>query len=237
MGDVADILGFGPKVAVDDASKLLAGDKPKVVSQKIKKPKGMSREVFGLLGPDSLISALPTTKLPTASAAFKTKRASALRGKWVWAPFNKDSSSSSSSSAETGCLHHWVKADVQYTEYPYVKFDVKLERVTYTDEEYDHILQSDLWTRSETDRLFALCYRYDLRWPVIVDRYDLQPPRCAEELQQRFYSVLSSLRLLRSGNSNQTSNPKAGEPSTTFVEEHEKARRIQQELLFRRCVC
>ena len=40
------------------------------------------------------------------------------------------------------------------------------------DEEYSAALASKSWTRSETDHLIYICYKYDLRWPVIIDRYE-----------------------------------------------------------------
>ena len=152
MGDVADILGLGAKAplsASEEASKIL-GDKPKFHSHKnAKKPKGMSREVFGLLGHESLNPSIQTNKIPVTQG-FKTKRSTALKGKWVWAPFAKPSSSNSFSQASEQpkpCLYHWVKADVQYMEYPYAKFDIQLEKLTYTDDEYEHLVSKKLSNR------------------------------------------------------------------------------------------
>jgi hypothetical protein len=48
----------------------------------------------------------------------------------------------------------------------------------YTDEEYQYLEQPG-WTRTETDRLFALCRQFDLRFVVIEDRFnppDARPP-------------------------------------------------------------
>jgi DNA methyltransferase 1-associated protein 1 len=80
-----------------------------------------------------------------------------------------------------------VKAGLENQVYPYAKYNTALEPVQYTDEEYEAYLQDDSWTRSETDHLMQLCAQYDLRWPVIVDRYTPTPPRTVEELQQRYY--------------------------------------------------
>jgi hypothetical protein len=80
MGDVADILGMAPKPtlsAADEAARILAGEKKPQVREKAKKPKGMSREVFSLLGAnvDSLLPAMQSNK---PNAGFKNKRTSAL---------------------------------------------------------------------------------------------------------------------------------------------------------------
>jgi len=50
--------------------------------------------------------------------------------RWEWAPFTN-------SARDDGLvLHHWQKRGVEFAEYPYARFNVQLERVTYTDEEY-----------------------------------------------------------------------------------------------------
>lgn len=54
-----------------------------------------------------------------------------------------------------------------------------------------HFLSSNLsvyqvWTKEETDQLFDLCERFDLRFIVIADRFPLS--RTVEELKDRYYS-------------------------------------------------
>ena len=51
------------------------------------------------------------------------------------------------------------------------------------------------WTKVETDHLFDIIGRFDVRWPVVLDRYALSPPRPLEVLKQRYYDV--TRRLLR----------------------------------------
>jgi DNA methyltransferase 1-associated protein 1 len=133
MGDVADILGMAPKTvlsAAEEAARLM-NDKVKV-NNKVKKPKGMSREVFSLLskGKDSIIPAVQTNKI-TAYAGLQKKRTSGVRGKWSWAPFKN--------SARTDALEicHWVRSDINHSDYPYAKFNIKLDYVVYSDEEYE----------------------------------------------------------------------------------------------------
>jgi len=107
-----------------------------------------------------------------------------------------------------------VRANVEYADYPYARFDVSLDRIGYSDDEYRQFLSGDggegevvvgsdglitdgrdagasattttttveqrtvnehnknhPWTKSETDTLMELCHKYDLRWPVIIDRW------------------------------------------------------------------
>lgn len=47
----------------------------------------------------------------------------------------------------------------------------------YSEQEYQMHLHDDGWTKGETDHLFDLCKRFDLRFVVIHDRYDYQQYR------------------------------------------------------------
>jgi DNA methyltransferase 1-associated protein 1 len=84
---------------------------------------------------------------------------------WAWAPF------ASSGRSDGAMFRHWVRKNVEYTDYPYAKFDIHMDPVTYTPEEYAAYLQSETWTRSETDRLMELVRILECRWPVIFDRF------------------------------------------------------------------
>lgn len=55
--------------------------------------------------------------------------------------------------------------------------------------------QEASWTKLETDHLVAMALKYDLRWPVIKDRYKCTPDRPVQELQQRFYDVANRLQV------------------------------------------
>lgn len=50
----------------------------------------------------------------------------------------------------------------------------------------------------ETDTLFELCQRFDLRWPVIHDRWPSHlTARSIEDLKERYYSVTNILKKVR----------------------------------------
>ncbi len=57
----------------------------------------------------------------------------------------------------------------------------QIQLLKYNDEEYEHLINPDSkdWSRHETDYLMDLCERFDLRFIVIHDRYDVraQPHR------------------------------------------------------------
>ncbi|KAL3922116.1 MAG: hypothetical protein SGILL_002375 [Bacillariaceae sp.] len=122
---------------------------------------------------------------------------------WTWAPFL------SSSRTDGATFNHWVRANVEYTDYPYAKFDIHLDPVIYTVEEYQDYLQDKNWTKSETDKLMELSRTFELRWPVIYDRwYDHSltttnssetetPAFKLEDLQARYYGVAAKLSQAR----------------------------------------
>ncbi|KVH95939.1 glucose-6-phosphate dehydrogenase [Cynara cardunculus var. scolymus] len=51
------------------------------------------------------------------------------------------------------------------------------------------------WTKEETDQLFDLCERFDLRFVVIADRFSLS--RSVEELKNCYYSVSRAILIVR----------------------------------------
>ena len=126
---------------------------------------------------------------------------------------------------------HWVKADVTYPDYPYAKYNIRPDAVSYSDEEYEELLHSPTWTRSETDHLMYLCSKYELRWPVIVDRYTAVPPRSCEDLQVRYYYVVSKIN---SSRTNASDAQLTNEAFTILDPDMERRRRMQQESMLRR---
>ncbi|KAL8866142.1 MAG: hypothetical protein Q9198_009020 [Flavoplaca austrocitrina] len=67
------------------------------------------------------------------------------------------------------------------SDYKYAKYNVRIDRPAYSDEQYDAHMKSDDWTKDETNYLVDLAYEFDLRWIVIADRYDYQPPQVAQD--------------------------------------------------------
>ena len=54
------------------------------------------------------------------------------------------------------------------------------------------------WSKEETDHLFELCERFELKWVVIVDRYQSYPvplpPRSIEDIKARYYAIVKKLK-------------------------------------------
>ena len=113
----------------------------------------------------------------------------------------------------------------------WAKYNVKVERPQYTDEQYETHLKSEYWSKEETDYLVDLATEFDLRWVVISDRYDYSPsekpktdedsmavtlqakPRTQEDMKARYYDVAAKTMVLH--------NPLSSMSSSEF-EAHEK---------------
>ncbi|KAL6715044.1 swr complex subunit [Lecanora helva] len=113
----------------------------------------------------------------------------------------------------------------------FAKFNVKVEKPQYTDEQYETHLKSEDWSREETDYLVDLSYEFDLRWIIVYDRYDYQPgeatkesgdsmtvtpsapPRTQEDMKARYYDVAAKTMVLH--------NPLSSMSSSEF-DTHEK---------------
>mmetsp|Transcript_3154 Transcript_3154/g.4852 ORF Transcript_3154/g.4852 Transcript_3154/m.4852 type:complete len:730 (+) Transcript_3154:89-2278(+) len=53
---------------------------------------------------------------------------------WAWKSFT------SSARNDSANFFHWVRANIEYADYPYARFDVHLDPLTYTNEEYEKYL-------------------------------------------------------------------------------------------------
>ena len=225
MADVAQILGVGggggddPTSNIRDPSRHPAALPPPPLpppppphqhlpNRAMQKLQGsMSRELGHLLSgkdPDLKSASLPPlvpTFTPAGTRMMKThvkvgsKWVSTQKPArpWAWAPFT------SSARTDGALFYHWVRANVEYLDYPYSRFDVHLDPVVYTDEDYRRFLSdTEGWTKGETDALVDLARRFELRWAVIHDRWIASfPPRNIEDLQHRYYSVAAKMNQVR----------------------------------------
>ena len=130
---------------------------------------------------------------------------------WQWTPFNNAARGTN----DTFVLYHWqhkTNPDDPPQEYPFAKFNKVILSIldfvliwfvfeqhvdvpTYTDIEYEQHLQDKDWTRTETDVLFDLCRRFELKFLLIHDRWNniLYPDRSVEDLKERYYTICTSL--------------------------------------------
>nr|XP_012569912.1 SWR1-complex protein 4 [Cicer arietinum] len=182
--DVKDILGL-PNISIPVHEK---NSPPQKDSQR--KPDGISREVYALTG--GLAPLMPAVDL----SLLKQRPPSDGKVIWQWLPFTN------SARKDNLRLYHWVQVvnDAPPTgDYSFAKYNKSVDTTRYTDEEYEKYLANPKWTKEETDQLFDLCERFNLRFIVIADRFPSS--RTVEELKDRYYSVSQAILIARNPSS------------------------------------
>ncbi|XP_018328681.1 DNA methyltransferase 1-associated protein 1 isoform X2 [Agrilus planipennis] len=190
MADVRDIMELEQPPAPEITRESFISEKQKkrpFNSTKIsKRPEGMHREVFALLYNDNK-DAPPIFPSDTSNGYKQTKVKLGMRKprKWEWMPFTNPART------DGAVFHHWRRPSDEPKEYPFAKFNKKIDIPSYTDSIYQQHLQTEGWTKEETDHLMDLARRFDLRFIVMVDRYDTEkfPKRTVEDLKERYYKI------------------------------------------------
>ncbi|KAI1762201.1 hypothetical protein GGR53DRAFT_502559 [Hypoxylon sp. FL1150] len=197
--------------------------------------KGLAREVQNL-GGDNPIAIVPEL------STFKKRRFGSRKpaAKWELRPFRN-----SARDDQSLHLRHWRKQTEDQTrtqegqvgedgakqeskaeqldDSTFAKFNVQVDIPQYSDDQYNSNLVSRLWTKDETDYLFGLARDFDLRWPLIWDRYEYKPklpdqatneegvgstnprtamvpasrPRSLEDLKTRYYEVAAKMMVVQ----------------------------------------
>ncbi len=145
------------------------------------------------------------------------------------------------------------KAAPTLSDSHWAKFNVKIDRPQYTDEQYETHLKNDDWSKEETDYLVDLATDFDLRWVVVADRYEYQPkeqpkehedsmavtpqakPRTQEDMKARYYDVAAKSMVLHNPLSSMSSSEfDAHEKMTKYNPDQEKKRKMYAEQLMNR---
>ncbi|VDL93265.1 unnamed protein product [Schistocephalus solidus] len=150
--------------------------------------------------------------------------------RWQWVAFTN------SARSDGLVLHHWRRAgDVESEEdYYFARFNKHIEVPTYTRPEYLAHLQDSKWTMEQTDHLMDLARRFDARFVLMQDRWDVSlfPPRPSiEDMKARYYAVLASLDAVRAGSYLRGTFLAQG---LRYDVEHERRRKQQLSLLYGR---
>nr|CAG4647939.1 EOG090X076S [Moina brachiata]SVE93041.1 EOG090X076S [Moina brachiata] len=231
MADVLDILEIGRPGTPEVTKETIMGSgtqkqKPKYKpkNEVVRKPEGMARELFNLLVNDNKDPA-PLFPTNTGKGYKQTKAQLGVRKvrPWKWMPFTNPARK------DGAVFHHWRRVADEGKEYPFANFNKQVHVVSYNDQEYQQHLQLDNWSKAETDHLSDLCRQFDLRFPVIQDRWDTTrfSKRTIEELKERYYDMCNLLNKAR-----HTTGP---EPKLiAYDADHEKRRKEQLKRLFER---
>lgn len=206
----------------------LPGDTPRPAKkQKLAVPrpilKGLAREVQNLSG-DNPIAIVPEVTV-FKKRRFATRKPAA---KWELKPFRN-----SARNEDSLILRHWRRKTeippapvaengngeppvpepvAEIEDSTFAKYNVRVQTPKYDDDQYNTKLRSEDWSREETDYLMDLVEEFDLRWPVIWDRYEYEPPapqmdidaaggaivparkvRTMEELKARYYFIAATM--------------------------------------------
>ncbi|KAM3460902.1 hypothetical protein MY5147_002276 [Beauveria neobassiana] len=192
--------------------------------------KGLAREVHNL-GGDNPIAIVPET------TQFKKRR---LANRKPAAPWELRDFRNSARDDASLILRHWRRKDTkqdpdvamttttdeqqatttaapanEVEDSAFAKYNVRVSVPEYSDDQYLQNLQNEDWTREETDYLLELARDFDLRWPLIWDRYEWTPPatngeanadgdeskavvptaraRALEDLKARYYEVAAKM--------------------------------------------
>ena len=158
---------------------------------------------------------------------------------WTWTSFQNPAR------RDGLALKHWARkadppinamddGDDDALSYPFARFNVKADVPTYSDTAYVQHLAAPDWTREETDYLFEMCREYDLRFPIIHDRYEFAggPPRALEDLKARYYDVCRALLEARTPHAQMTPEELAQVAQLGFDRDRAKLRRAMAERQF-----
>lgn len=209
--DAHDILGGStsshiPRRQAALPSTNLTNVDKKVVKrpEHLRRPAGMHRELFNLFvhqGKDSnkdKIDSLMPTNTKRGYTVVKAQLGKRVVHKWVHKPFVNEARTDGLQ------LQHWERQDKIDQQYQFARFNKQLDPLTFTDEEYEECLVDPRWTREETDHLLELCQRFDLRWPIIEDRFDKErfckeagARKTMEDMKERYYGLVNELNAAR----------------------------------------
>ncbi|KAJ4863782.1 SANT/Myb-like domain of DAMP1 domain-containing protein [Trichoderma breve] len=163
--------------------------------------KGLAREVHNL-GGDNPIAIVPEV------TQFKKRRFVSRKpaARWELRQF-----ANSGRKDESLVLRHWRRVEegkqsssaagdgnVPETEDVedslYAKYNVQVSVPQYNEDQYHQVLENPDWTKEETDYLMELVRDFDIRWPLIWDRYEWTTrSRSMEDLKARYYEVASRM--------------------------------------------
>ena len=141
----------------------------------LKKQTSMKRELIKLIG------GVPSIVERTANKGEKKNT------NWIWTSFTNPARSDNLK------LTHWQRADDNNKDYEFSKLNNNVDIVEFTKEEYDNLIKPNdrNWNYEQTCYLWDLIKRYELRFIVIMDRFDEEKygERTVESLKDRYYSV------------------------------------------------
>ena len=146
----------------------------------MKKQTGLKRELWKLIGGGA-----------HSILERKGNKNSKGASNWVWAQFTNPARTDSLK------LVHWQRAEDVNKDYDFARLNQNIDIVEFTKEEYDTLIKPNdrNWNYEQTCYLWDLIKRYELRFIVIMDRFDEKKygERTVESLKDRYYSVARTI--------------------------------------------
>ncbi|KFY28756.1 hypothetical protein V493_02774 [Pseudogymnoascus sp. VKM F-4281 (FW-2241)] len=185
--------------------------------------KGLQREVQSLGGdnPISIVPAVPQYKKrrlvgrkPAAKWELKPFKNSAREDDMTLKHWRRKTEVPPKQEAQEGEGGEAAESEVkeELDDSAFAKFNVQVNIPKYDDEQYEAKLKDEDWTKEETDYLMQTARDFDLRWPLVWDRYEYQPasppdtegtestalvpehkPRTLEDIKARYYDVAAKM--------------------------------------------
>ncbi|EIM23861.1 hypothetical protein E3Q22_02750 [Wallemia mellicola] len=88
----------------------------------------------------------------------------------------------------------WKRSDEDDDQvFSFSEYNTSSQAYSYSQDEYDRMLQDITWSKDETDYLVNLIHEFDVRWPVIWDRYEWRSGRTLEDLKARYFDICRKL--------------------------------------------
>ncbi|KAF9006567.1 hypothetical protein BDQ17DRAFT_1351968 [Cyathus striatus] len=178
MPSAADVRSI---LSLSDPTSKQGPSQQKKTPAATRKPEGIPRELYSLIGPSA-----PSLAAKLAKPRYKAQKPNlgggpGTRIKWELRTFKNSARKDPSTDPEA--------------TYPFAKYNIQPAAYTYSQDEYTRFLEDKDWSKEETDYLFNVAQEFDLRWYIIHDRYAFQdgPSRALEDLKDRYYSVCRKL--------------------------------------------
>jgi DNA methyltransferase 1-associated protein 1 len=183
--------------------------------------KGLQREVQSLGGnnPIAIVPEVPLFKKrrlanrkPAAHWELRPFRNSARKDELVLRHWRRKAEPPPTATADGADGELAEVKPVELDDSAFAKFNVQVNLPKFDDEQYEAKLKSEDWTKEETDYLMSLVQDFDLRWPLIWDRYKYDSPtpkpetrdedstmvvepkgRTMEDLKARYYDIAAKM--------------------------------------------
>ena len=126
-------------------------------------PEGTNREVKALREGEGVQKLLPDIEIDSGLGYKQIKAKLGIQkvSPWKWTSFTNPART------DNAILYHWVRAGEEGKQYHFAKFNESVRLPEYSEEEYKMYLEDTEWTMEETNHLWELCDRFDLRFIIM----------------------------------------------------------------------